>query len=251
MAETFLYILSIILKVAIVPVALMIYKKKLTFLQGLFTATFLFTTSFACEVFSLNIAGNYSYIDSVINNAFDSFKNTYSMDNGLTAEQAALASEMVEYVRNLYFALLPSLVLSTQLIGAYFWLMVSKGILALCKKDVSGFWKFCDFKMKKGSICMGILCFTTYLVFADSKAGLAFLNIAVIIAFATFVCGVSIIDFKVRKRIQNSFIRFLLYIAVSVFVLGIGMWAVLIAGMVDAFFNLRVPRKRPDDFDEE
>lgn len=251
MAETFLYILSIILKVAVVPVAVLIYKKKLTFLQGLFTATLLFTASFACEIFYLNIAGNYSYIDSVVNTSFDNIKNTYSVENGLTAQQAAGISEMVEYVRNLYFTLLPSLILIIQLIGAYFWLMVSKGILALCKKDVSGFWRFCDFKMPKGSIWMGILCLCAYVVIADSRVGFAFLNIAVILAFATFVCGVSILDFKLRKRIQNSFIRFLIYLAVSGFVFGIGMWAVLIAGMIDAFFNLRVPRKKPEDLDEE
>lgn len=251
MAEIFLYILSIILKVAVIPVAILIYKKKLTFLQGLFATALLFTASFVCEIFSVNIAGNYSYIDSVVNNSFDNIKNTYSVENGLTAQQAAGISEIVEYVRNLYFALFPSIVLIIQLIGAYFWLMVSKGILALCKKDVSGFWRFCDFKMPKGSIWMGVLCLCAYVAMANTRVGFAFLNITVILAFATFVCGVSVIDFKIRKRIQNSFIRFFLYIAASGFVLGIGMWAVLIAGMIDAFFNLRVPRRRPDDFDEE
>ena len=251
MAETFLYILSIILKVAVVPVVVLIYKKKLTFLQGLFTATLLFTASFVCEIFSINIAGNYSYIDSIINNSFDEIKNTYSVENGLTAQQAADVSRNVEYVRNLYFALLPSIVLIIQLVGAYFWLMVSKGILALCKKDVSGFWRFCDFRMPKGSIWMGVLCLCAYLVMADSRISLALLNITVILVFATFVCGISIIDFKLRIKIKNSFLRFLLYIAVSGFVLGFGMCAILIAGMIDAFFNLRVPRKKPDDLDEE
>lgn len=251
MADTVLYILSIILKVAIVPVVVLIYKKKLTFLHGLFLGTLLFVASFGCEIFSLNISGGYSFIDSVINGAFDNIKANLSMDNGLTAQQAAAVNMAVESTRNLYFTLLPSIILCTQLIGVYFWLMVSKGILALCKKDVSGFWRFCDFKMPKGSILMAALSFVLYVSMAGTRTGFAFLNITVILAFATFVCGISVLDFKLRNKIQNSFLRFLLYIAVSGFVFGIGMWAVLIAGMIDAFFNLRVPRKKPDDFDEE
>lgn len=251
MIGTVLYVLSILLKLGIIPAAVLIYKKKITFLQGLFVGTFLFLASFGCQVYSANITYGYSLIDSVVNGVFDDMLVAYSVSNGLAAEEAAFMQSIITSVRDMYFALFPCIVVCTNLMWAYVLLMLSKGLLALFKRDVSGFMRFCDFKMSRAGIFMGIVAYILSAAMDGSRVSLAFENLCAIIIFATFVCGFSVVDFKLRSRFRLSVVRFLIYVFLGTFLMmGIGPIVLVIIGVIDAFGDLRKPKKNVDNLDE-
>ena len=245
MIGTVLYVLSILLKLGIIPAAVLIYKKKITFLQGLFVGTFLFLASFGCQVYSANLTYGYSLIDSVVNEIFDTMLASYSVTAGLAAEEAALMQSIITSVRDMYFALFPCIMVCTNLMWAYFLLMLSKGLLALFKRDVSGFVRFCDFRMSRAGIFMGIVAYILSSFMDGSRVSLAFENLCAIIIFATFVCGFSLVDFKLRSRVRLSVVRFLIYVVLGTFLMmGIGPVVLVIIGVIDAFGDLRKPKKK-------
>ena len=248
MIGTVLYVLSILLKLGIIPAAVLIYKKKITFLQGLFVGTFLFLASFGCQVYSANITYGYSLIDSVVNGVFDDMLGAYSVANGVAAEDAAFFQSIITSVRDMYFALFPCIMVCTNLMWVYFLLMVSKGLLALFKRDVSGFMRFCDFKMSRAGIFMGIVAYILSAVMDGSRVSLAFENLCAIIIFATFVCGFSVVDFKLRAKFRLSVVRFLIYVLLGTFLMmGIGPVLLTVIGLIDAFGDLRKPKKNVDN----
>ena len=247
MTETILYIFSILLKVGIIPTAVLIYKKKIKFINGLFVGTFLFLASFGCQVYSANIMYGYSMIDNVVNAVFDEMKSVYSSSQGLTAEDAAMIGQAIDAVKDVYFAILPTILVCTNLVWVYILLMVSKGIFALCKRDVSGFMKFCDFRMSKFGVLMGAAAYIISVLSGDGRLSYAFLNFTMILLFAAAVCGLSAIDFKFRRVLKSSIVRFVIYfiaVFLTVLAMGIGFGLLVFWGIYDAFFNIREPRNR-------
>lgn len=245
MVGTLLYILSVVLKIGIIPVALLVYKKKINFTSGLFAGTLLFLMSFGCTVYSADLMYGVSLIDSTVNGIFDTFTEALKTSGAYTAEEAEFVGGALETLKETYFSLIPSVVVCTNLVFSYVLLMVSKGILALCKKDVSGFFRFCDFKMSRTGIILGIVAYILFEFTQTGAAKFAFLNFAVIMLFAAFVCGFSVVDFKFRKIIKPSVPRFLIYcplIVISAALMGFGAGLFLLIGIWDAFFDLRAER---------
>ncbi len=245
MTETLLYVLSVILKLGIIPVALLIYKKKISFVNGLFAGTLLFLASFGCTVHSANMMYGGSIIDSTVNGVFDSFAKAAEQSGLYAAEEADAFKAVLNLMKETYFVLIPSVLVCTNLVFAYCLLMLSKGFLALCKKDVSMFLRFCDFKMSRFGIVLGIAAYIISEFSQLGTAAYAFLNFAVIILFAVTVCGLSVVDFKFRKVIKPSVPRFLIYCPAFVLIfatMGFGTGVLLFIGVWDAFFDLRSGR---------
>ena len=74
------------------------------------------------------------------------------------------------------------------------------------------------------------------------RAAVAFTNVAVIIAGAALLCGVSCVDFHVRRGIRSAFLRLPAYIAaVFVAAAALGFLAALLVfiGAVDALADFR------------
>lgn len=242
-----LSIFSILLKLCIIPTGWLVYKKKLTFLNGVFLGTFLFLTSFGCSVFGTSLMYGYSPIDYAVNGLFDDILAGYNAVSGITQDELKTISTVIEMMKELYFTLMPTIVISFGMAWSYVILMICKGVLALMRKEVSGFSKFCDFKMPKTAIFLAIASYLLSMVFDTGKIGYAFLNFASIIFAVTSVCGLSVIDYGVRKKIKLSILRALIYIiAITVLTIFTGMGATIltIAGMFDSFFDIRNPKIR-------
>lgn len=250
MLETLLYILSVILKVGILPVAILIYKKKIKFLNGVFLGALLFLASFGCTVYSANMMYGISIIDSTVNSVFNEFLKAMESTNAYSANETALLRQLVEAAKNAYFILIPSVLVCTYLVSSYAVIMASKGLFALCKRDVSVFWRFCDFKMPKTGLVFGIAAYLISEFSGGTKLSYAFLNFAVIIMFAVIVCGLSVVDFKFRKKVKSSVLRFLIYcvfLLIALATMGFGAGLLMVIGVWDAVFDLRRERVNPNN----
>lgn len=242
MIGNILSIFSILVELCIIPTVWLVYKKKLTFLNGVFLGTFLFLVSFGCSVFGTSVMYGYSPIDYAVNGIFDDIMAGYNTVSGISKDEIQAVSNIIAMVKELYFTLMPTIVITLGLVWAYVILMIFKGAFALFRKDVSGFWRFCDFKMPRTAIFLAVISYLLSIVFDAEQIGYAFLNFASIIFIITSVCGLSVIDYGVRKKIRISVLRALIYIIIfgvlTVF-MGIGTSLLTFVGMFDSVFDIR------------
>lgn len=242
MIANILNILSILLMLCVIPTAWLVYKKKLTFFNGVFLGTFLFLVSFACSVYGTYVMYGYSPVDSVINSAFDNVMNAYSSVQGISAEEIQLLNQYIEQAKSMYSILLPSVIVLGNLFWVYVIFMISKGVFAVFRKDVSGFAKFCDLKMPKTALILAIISCLLSVVFKNRQFSYAFFNFSVIIFMVSSVCGLSVIDYAFRKKLRYSVLRALIYIAamlVLTVITGIGGSLLVFIGMADSVFDFR------------
>lgn len=242
MISDLMNILSVLLMLCVIPTAWLVYKKKLTFFSGVFLGTFLFLMSFGCSVYGVYVMHGQSPLDAMINTMFDSITKAYTSTPGLAAEDLEMLSAVTAQLKNSYSILLPSIIVLSNLFWAYIILMISKGVLALFRKDVSGFAKFCDLKMPKMALFLAVISYFLSMVFKDRQVGYAFLNFSEIIFIVCSVCGLSVIDYAFRKKLKISLVRALIYI-VAFFTLtlitGLGGSVLVFAGMLDSVFDFR------------
>lgn len=247
MIANILNILSMLLIFGIVPVALMVYKKKIKFLNGVFLGTFLLLISFACSVYVTQTLYGYNPIDYTINTVADSLVSAYEGAEGVTDAQISQMKQVTNVLRDMYFVLMPTVVVISYLLWAYLSLMLAKGIFALFRKDVSGFGKFCDLKMPSTATLLAIASYVLSMLFEDSRISYGFINFSLIIFIMTSFCGLSMIDFWLRKKIRLSIVRLVIYIvgffALSM-LMGIGASIILFVGIADASFDFRNGPKR-------
>lgn len=242
MIANILDILSLLLILSIVPTAWLVYKKRINFLNGVFLGTFLFLLSFGCSVYVSELLYGYSPIDYAVNSTVSNFMTWYESTPGITAQQISEMKQAMVLLKDIYFVLMPTVIVVSNLFWSYLFLMLAKGILALFRKDVSGFSKFCDFKMPKSAVLFAIAAYILSMLFKVQQVGYAFMNFASIIFIVTSFCGLSMVDFWLRKKIRFSIIRVVIYIvgfgALSL-LMGLGASIILFVGIADASFDFR------------
>ncbi|MEE1042526.1 MAG: DUF2232 domain-containing protein [Clostridia bacterium] len=240
MIGNILSVFSVLLNLCIIPTAWLIYKKKLKFLSGVFLGTFLFLVSFGCSVYGTQLMYGYSPIDYMVNAYFDEVASLYSTFPELTEDQLQMISNILATLKEYYFTYMPSLVVTFSLGLAYVILMLFKGVFALFKKDVSPFGKFCDLRMPKSALFFAIIANVLAIVYSHGRISYGFLNFGSIIYTITAVCGLSVVDFGLRKKIRFSILRALIYVLVfGILTVLTGINVLAFIGMFDAFFNLR------------
>lgn len=235
-------ILSILLMLCVIPTALLVYKKKLTFFSGVFLGTFLFLMSFGCSVYGVSVMYGYSPLDAMINDSFADIMVVYSSVPGISDQDIGAVNQAMTYFKNIYTVLLPAIVILSNLFWVYIIMMISKGAFALFGRDVSGFAKFCDLKMPKSALVLSVISYILFMIFKNQQIGYAFLNFSLIIFMICSVCGLSVIDYAIRKKVKISVLRVLIYIlalCTLTVLTGIGGTVPIFVGMMDAVFDFR------------
>ncbi len=244
-------ILAILFLLCIIPAAWLVYKKKLTFINGVFLGTFLFLVSFGCTFLGTYYAYGQSPIDITINTVFGSLSNVYLNMPDLSAEGISSINNLLEKVKNMYIIYMPSIIVMGNLLWAYALLMAAKGILALLRKDVSGFSKFSELQMSKMALGLGALSYVVSILLKDTdKIGYVFANFAEIVFSIGAFCGLSVIDFYFRKKLRPSVLRVLIYIAayfITSLFAGIGGGILMLIGLADALYDFRKFRPKPTE----
>lgn len=238
---------ALLLALCIVPTALLVYKKRITFFSGVFLGTFLFLMSFGCLVYGFTIIEGYSPIDAFLNSLFENIKAV--MEGVVFQDSQQIVIKTIDEFMNMYSALLPSMIIISCLTWSYLFMMLSKGVLALAKKDVSGFAKFSQLKMPGSALFVAAVAFIASSVAGDGKFGYALMNFSSIILSLTTVCGLSFIDYMLRKKVRFSVVRIVIYLILFVIlslILGDATGLFLFVGMFDSVFDFRKRNKKPD-----
>ncbi len=238
--------LSLLLLISIVPIIWLVYKRKIRFVSGVFSGTFLFLMSFGISVYVFRLFYGINPIDSMVTAVSDSFTNTFKNIPDVTDGQIAELSRLVTTLKDAYYVLMPTLVVIALLLWSYLCHMAGKGIFALFRRDVSGFLRFCDLKMPKTAVLLAAVAYIISIFTDGGYLGYAFVNFSAIIFAVTSFCGLSMVDFWIRKKIRFSVLRFLIYILVFMF-LNLGFGIFFLVGMADAIFDLRKPKIRNND----
>ncbi len=245
-----LYVLALLSALCIVPTAWLVYKKRINFFSGVFLGTFLFLMSFGCVVYGFKIVNGYSPIDDFLNSFFESIKLIISTAGVIPENGLQAAFKLIEEAKNLYITLLPSMIVMSLLSWAYIFMMISKGVFAIFKRDVSGFRKFSELKMPKSALFVAAIAFIGSSIMGDGKFGYVLMNFSSIILSLTTVCGLSFIDFKFREKVKFSVLRIVIYfilITILNFILGDASGLFLFVGMFDAVFDFRRRNQKTDN----
>ncbi len=237
-------VLSILLMLCIIPAVWMVYRKKMRFFTGVFLGTFLFLLSFVCSMYCIHIEYGYSPVDMVLGDSINQAVNAYSSIPGITAEDIQTISLNMEQLKQVYTVFFPTLLVLGNLMWVYIIFMVSKGIFAIFRKDVSGFEKFCSLKMSRMAVILSVISLILSRCVQNTQLSYAFANFSAIIFIVSAMCGLSVVDYAFRKKLKISVLRMVIYIVVIFSVSFV--WGSLLPaiGLIDAFLDFRKIRKK-------
>ena len=238
MIITITNVLSVLLMLCVIPTVWLVYRKKIKFFSGVFLGTFLFLMSFVCSMYSIHIEYGLTPYDIFSHNA-QRILYAYSTAPGVTVEKLQAFKSAMTQLQNFYTKLLPALLVIATLFMSYVIFMISKGIFAIFKKDVSGFEKFCNLKMPGMAILLAFICYILSDTVNNVRLSYAFMNFTTIIFNVCTVCGLSAIDYAVRKKVKISIVRFIIYAGVF---LAFGNFVSTILpfiGIADGILNFR------------
>lgn len=127
-------------------------------------------------------------------------------------EIAATLLETFAYAIRLYF---PSVIVITAMISGYIIIRLAAFVIKRCKlKDVSAL----PFSMLKAPRSLGTVTVLLYLMmlFTDQKSNLWPLlsNVVMVLYTILAICGLSFVDFKLKRKIKKAPLRFLIYFGV-------------------------------------
>jgi len=250
-----LFIVSIILTVAVIPIMIFTFRGKLQFLQGVLLSAGAMLLSFVASVSEINMKTGQNIIDIMLNDGFAQVKTTFDtlsveqlqkVLGNVSVEQVAafrgdLANNLTS-ILDIYRLLFPSIMILTLLACSFIAFMIIKVILGLFKFDVSKFPMLCEFKISKTTIIALVISLMGTLTYPIYTISGAFLNVAVVIIGVMCVCGFSLFDFQVRKKVDNAWVRVLVYVAIIVVgfsLFSILMYSLVFAAIFDAFVDFR------------
>ncbi len=255
MLTGFLYFLSIILIVAAFIIAFFTLRSRRGFFFGVFSTSAALLLSSVASIYRANLISGTSVISVYIDEVFavmnrmlaDMPEQQLSQFFGFiqNGDAEAIKNSLISYsssLKELYTLLFPSVIILNTLLMSYFIYMLAKQFMGLMKKDVSMLPKFSELKLKRSAAFMLAASYVLPMLIKSELFAAAFSNIGVILGGIAFVCGLSALDFSLRRRIRSAWLRFFAYLA-AFFILsqGIGLAVIVFVfvAVLDSFFNFR------------
>ena len=265
MISTILSIISFIMLVSVIPIMVLTFRGRFQFMQGVLLSAGAMVLSFVASVSSFNKQTGQNIINLVIKESFDQIKQTFQalpiqqlqkMLGNVTVEQAQayqrdLSNALGSYME-IYTLLIPAVMILSMLSISFGAFMLVKVVLGLFKFDVSKFPMFSEFKASKSIIIALCVSLIGAFSFTIDTISAAFLNIAVVIIGVMVICGFSLLDFKIREKVDNSWVRLLIHLPIIILGLFSPLLAYLciFASIFDAFFDFRKLSKKGSEEDE-
>lgn len=161
--------------------------------------------------------------------------------NGVDIEK--LTTTMVQTMENTFRLYFPSMVIISSMVIGYIIIMFCAFILKRTKtKDV----KIVSFSMLKAPRSMSTVAVIAYLFFilmgAETTFGAVLANAVFVLYTIVGICGLSLLDNKLGKKIKSAVVRIIIYILVFMFggmFLSLILNALVIAGILDSAYNFR------------
>jgi uncharacterized membrane protein len=170
---------------------------------------------------------------------------------GLTNESALSIyqqlNSLLDEIRQVYYLMFPSLLILNYLAIVFIVYMLIKQVLRIFKRDVSKYPEFSQLILQRSAAIALAVSYVLPFFMSNTLTLAAVNNISAIIGGVAFICGVSFIDFRLRQRVKNAWLRFALYIAVffiSFTIIGIIAYILILVAAFDSFVDYRHLRKK-------
>ncbi len=148
--------------------------------------------------------------------------------------------ETMEYTFRLYF---PSMVIISSMVIGYIIVMICSFVIKRTKiKDV----EVVSFSSLKAPRSMSTVAVISYLIImvmgAETTVGAVLANVVFVLYTIIGVCGLSLLDYKFRKKIKSAVVRIIIYVLIFMFggvFLNFILNGLVIAGILDSAYNFR------------
>lgn len=255
-----LFIVSIALFTVAFGAILLTFKNQIKFFSGVITTTAALVFSSIVSIFRSNLATGTDTVNAIINETFARAKETILAMQleqlqrffaNVSNENISIVRESIfstlDMIKGIYTIMFPSILILNTLLISYVIYMMTKQVLGLLKKDIYRYPKFSQLKLSRSMSAMLIVSFILPLFISSPVANAAITNIIVIISGIAVACGMSFIDFKLRKKIRSAWFRLLIYISV-VFLISFGVGplitVLIFIAIADSYFDFRkVPKQ--------
>ncbi len=180
----------------------------------------------------------------------DNFANMFSSVTDMMSSGADLSSQaanaefyekFISSVIKVMTSCLPGMLAVSFALGGYalMW-MVSAG---LRKTPLNNGHRFSQLRMSRSLMIFGVLCAVMLFVPKEAVSVIG-LNGLIVFVSAAFVCGMSVIEFLLRKKVKNRFARACVHFGVLALSLISGLFAFVILfysllGIIDGFICVR------------
>lgn len=203
------------------------------------------------ELIVINAVGGGKGVETIIDGAVDNVRNAVDAaldklpaSGGIKPdEMQKIANNVLKQIKEMIFLYMPTFVISVSAVLGY--IILAAGIFVLSRFRVKSiqYIPFRAFHASRG------LCFAAALLFLISSFATdstiytaAVKNLSALMLAYVGVCGFSLVDFSVSKRIRSGYLRFCIYFGVFVLTYllsGFLIHGLIILGMIDGMFNFR------------
>ena len=183
-----------------------------------------------------------------------SFKQAENI--GLSPDVKAMASavpQMVDMALGTIRLFLPAYMVAFSAVVGYAVLRLCGFFVRVTKAAGVSITPFCMMKAPRSMSTVAVLCYIiSFFVSADTAFGAVIANAAFVLEFFLAVCGISFIDFLLKKAIRFTALRWLIYAGALMF-LSVSMmlpmvsYGFVILGILDAGRNFRRIEEVQDD----
>ncbi len=228
-------------------------RKRYRYFSTLAAVTIANLFGYLIMIMILNAVSGNNYVTELIDGYFGAVKDmmgTYLSGAGAGAMGETLTASL-DAAKTAVLSYFPSILIIAALISGY--IILSLGIFFAKRLRVSGYayLPFSAIRLPKSMLIIAIvLMLLSFFTTDTSVYTLALKNIVAVISFVLAVGGLSVVDYKLSKKISSGYKRFLIYLLV--FVLGyifisLIFYALMLVGMLDSNLNLRASRRAGDD----
>ncbi|OQB14479.1 MAG: hypothetical protein BWY15_00988 [Firmicutes bacterium ADurb.Bin193] len=244
MLINFLYIVSIALMFVAAGIAVAVFRRRIKFLHGVTASAGALVLSFIVSIWHENITTGTNIINKMLDEGFDLFFERAELIGNDEVKQlfASISAEDLALVKDLYSMTFPAFLILYMLLISYIGYMIIKRIVSLFKVDISAHPLFSELKLSRSASLALVVVGAVSFYRIEGIVTAAFLNIGIIIGGVAAVCGLSILDSSIRKRVRSSWLRFFLYAAVLFLTLPIFQtitFTLIFIAIADSFFNFR------------
>ncbi len=258
----FLKILSLTLLLTAAAAFILTFRGKIKFFLGVITVAGAFLLSTVINIYLVNVSSGTNIINIIINENFDAM---YALVESMPEESLprlfggiaggnvgtvknALLNLLLE-IKEIYTIMFPAILILNTLLLSYVLFMITKQIIFLFKKDVSAFPKFSQLKLNRSAAFVFVLSYILPSFMSSPRVAAALSNINAILGGVAFICGLSFIDYKLRQKVKNAWLRLAVYIAVffgAASILGLLVIILIFIAIFDTFADYRKLSKKPE-----
>ncbi len=244
--------LSVALFASAILIIMMTFKYKTPFFSGVFATAGAFLASFLTGIYRANLMSGTKVISVYIDEVFAALGKMlgdaaagqpYGLFGGIPTENAQKAQDLlmqsIEAVKEAYILSFPAMLILYTLLASFVIYMLTKQVVALSKRDVSHFPLFSELILRRSATFILALALLLPRLIKSQMISAAFTNIAIILSGVAILCGISMIDFFLRRKLKNAWLRFALYIAAAAVLSGGLLMALMLMVFVAAADSLR------------